>query len=44
MLVCALMLAMSTLDTLMNGLASGLATDLAGMGVSPTPSCCRPAA
>ena len=29
-----LMLAMSTLDTLMNGLASGLATDLAGMGVS----------
>ena len=34
MLVCALMLAMSTLDTLMNGLASGLATDLAGMGVS----------
>ena len=33
MLVCALMLAMSTLDTLMNGLASGLATDLAGMGV-----------
>ena len=34
MLVCALKLAMSTLDTLMNGLASGLATDLAGMGVS----------
>ena len=34
MLVCGLMLAMSTLDTLMNGLASGLATDLAGMGVS----------
>lgn len=34
MLVCALMLAMSTLDTLMNGLASGLATDLAGMGAS----------
>ena len=34
MLVCALMLAMSTLDTLMNGLASGLATDLAGMGVT----------
>ena len=33
MLVCALMLAMSTLDTLMNGLASGLATDLAGRGV-----------
>ncbi len=29
-----LMLAMSTLDTLMNGLASGLATDLAVMGVS----------
>ena len=37
MLVCALMLAMSTLDTLMNGLASGLATDLAGMGVSRNP-------
>ena len=34
LLVCALMLAMSTLDTLMNGLASGLAADLAGMGVS----------
>ena len=34
MLVCALMLAMSTLDTLMNGLASGLATDLAGVGAS----------
>ena len=34
MLVCALMLAMSTLDTLMNGLASGLAADLAGLGVS----------
>ena len=34
MLVCGLMLAMSTLDTLMNGLASGLATDLPGMGVS----------
>ncbi len=34
MLVCALMLAMSTLDTLMNGLASSLATDMAGMGVS----------
>ena len=34
MLVCALMLAMSTLDTLMNGLASGLATDMAGLGVS----------
>ena len=34
MLVCALMLAMSTLDTLMNGLASSLATDLAGIGVS----------
>ena len=29
-----LMLAMSTLDTLMNGLASGFATDLAGIGVS----------
>ena len=36
MLVCALMLAMSTLDTLMNGLASGLATDLAGLGVPRT--------
>ena len=34
MLVCALMLAMSTLDTLMNGLASGLATDMAGIGIS----------
>lgn len=34
MLVCALMLAMSTLDTLMNGLASGMASDLAGVGVS----------
>ena len=34
MLVCALMLAMSTLDTLMNGLASGLAADMADMGVS----------
>ena len=34
MQVCALMLAMSTLDTLMNGLASGLATDLAGVGAS----------
>ena len=34
MLVCALMLAMSTLDTLMNGLASGLAADMAGVGVS----------
>ena len=34
MLVCALMLAMSTLDTLMNGLASGLAADMAGMGIS----------
>ena len=33
MLVCALMLAMSTLDTMMNGLASGIATDLAGMGI-----------
>lgn len=29
MLVCALMLAMSTLDTLMNGLASNIATDMA---------------
>ena len=34
MLVCALMLAMSTLDTLMNGLASGLAADMAGIGIS----------
>ncbi len=34
MLVCALMLAMSTLDTLMNGLASGLAADMAGLGIS----------
>ena len=34
MLVCALMLAMSTLDTLMNGLASGLAADMAAVGVS----------
>ena len=34
MLVCALMLAMSTLDTLMNGVASGLATDMASVGVS----------
>ena len=33
MLVCALMLAMSTLDTLMNGLASGLAADMAGAGL-----------
>jgi Na+/proline symporter len=32
MLVCALMLAMSTLDTMMNGLASGLAADLSGSG------------
>ena len=34
MLVCALMLAMSALDTLMNGLASGLAADMASVGVS----------
>ena len=34
MLVCALMLAMSTLDTLMNCLASGLAADIASVGVS----------
>ena len=34
MLVCALMLGMSTLDTLMNGLASGLAADMADMGAS----------
>jgi len=32
MLICALMLAMSTLDTLMNGIASGIAADLAGFG------------
>ena len=32
MLICALMLAMSTLDTLMNGLASGIAADFAGFG------------
>lgn len=34
MLVRALMLAMSTLDTLMNCLASGLAADIASVGVS----------
>ena len=34
LLVFALMLAMSTLDTLVNGIASSLATDMAGMGVS----------
>ena len=33
MLICALMLAMSTLDTLMNGLASGIAADMAGAGL-----------
>ena len=33
MLICALMLAMSTLDTLMNGIASGIAADFAGFGV-----------
>ncbi len=33
MLICALMLAMSTLDTLMNGLASGIAVDMAGVGM-----------
>ena len=32
-LICALMLAMSTLDTLMNGLASGIAADMAGVGM-----------
>jgi Na+/proline symporter len=32
-LVCALMLAMSTLDTMANGLASGMAADLSGVGV-----------
>lgn len=32
LLICALMLAMSTLDTLMNGLASNVAADLADMG------------
>ena len=34
MLVCALMLAMSTLDTLMNGLASNVASDLADTHMS----------
>ena len=34
MLICALMLAMSTLDTLMNGLASNVASDLAGTNIS----------
>ncbi len=34
MLVCALMLAMSTLDTLMNGLASNVAADLADTHIS----------
>ncbi len=33
LLLCALMLAMSTLDTLMNGIASGVVTDMAGLGV-----------
>ena len=33
LLVCALMLAMSTLDTMMNGLASSVATDLSSFGV-----------
>ena len=33
MLICALLLCMSTLDTLMNGLASGMATDFASLGV-----------
>ncbi len=33
MLICALMLAMSTLDTLMNGIASGVAADMAGFGI-----------
>ena len=34
MLICALMLAMSTLDTLMNGLASNVASDLADTHIS----------
>ena len=34
MLICALLLAMSTLDTLMNGLASNVATDLADTHIS----------
>ena len=34
LLICALMLAMSTLDTLMNGLASNIAVDLADLGVN----------
>ena len=34
MLICALMLAMSTLDTLMNGLASNVAADLADTHIS----------
>ena len=33
MLICALMLAMSTLDTMMNGLASNIAADMAGMSI-----------
>ena len=33
MLICALMLAMSTLDTLMNGIASGVSADLANLGL-----------
>ncbi len=33
MLICALMLAMSTLDTMMNGLASNIAADMAGMKI-----------
>ena len=34
MLICALMLAMSTLDTMMNGLASNIAADMGTMRVS----------
>ena len=34
LLICALMLAMSTLDTLMNGLASNIAVDLSDLGVN----------
>ena len=33
LLICALMLAMSTLDTMMNGLASNIAADMAGMSI-----------
>ncbi len=36
LLVCALMLAMSTLDTMMNGLASNIAADMASIRISRT--------